>query len=315
MPDINAVTEAAVAAAGTVTGSKAVGWAGEKLLGPVFDEMGQALRERYSDRRKRNFERMGRNAEKKLGPAVDEPGEVSPRVALKVLEDGSLCDGEVMAEYFGGILAGSRTPNGDDDRGATWASLVSRLATADVHLHYLIYQAFRHLYLGQTTIDLANAAIRETHRIYIGASDIVEAMGIDPANGWERVIVPAMSALVREGLVGGQYAYVAADILQQQFSIDTSEPGIIVPPSVPGLELFLWAFNYGRLPVHVALIPELQFVSQEGLKSVTRPRIVGEMVSERSVRLQQEVIAEQARQAEAANQGVHGVIERPTDIE
>ena len=54
-----------------------------------------------------------------------------------------------MAEYFGGILAASRSPDGVDDKGVAWAGPVSRLSSDDVYVHYLIYEAFRRVYLDR----------------------------------------------------------------------------------------------------------------------------------------------------------------------
>lgn len=56
----------------------ASGWAGRKLLGPLFDEMADDWRARYSVRRARNLTRIGRNAELKLGSRIEEAGEVPP---------------------------------------------------------------------------------------------------------------------------------------------------------------------------------------------------------------------------------------------
>jgi len=276
-------------------GLTAAGWAGRKMLGPTLDEIGRELKDRYSERRLRNFARIGRNAEAKAGPALEQPGEVSPRVAMKVLEEGSLCDGPVMAEYFGGILAGSRSPDGADDRGMTWAALVSRLSTMDVHLHYLAYEAFRRLYLGQMTLNWGMQPQRQAAEIYLADSDIYATMG-RPVPALSET-PDALNNLIREGLLGDIYAYGDANSLLEQSGIDAPGAGAVVTPSIPGLQLFMWAHNHGHLPFMLILLPqEGMFVSQEGLNGLERPRIAAEMRQERQVRLRRE--AEQASQLE-----------------
>jgi hypothetical protein len=113
------------------------GWAGRKLLGPLFDEIAEDWRRRYSDHRLRNLNRIGQKAQAKLGDSINDDGEVPPRIAAVVMDSGSWCDAEVMSEYFAGILAASRGPDVADDRGVAWANLVANLATYDVYLHYL----------------------------------------------------------------------------------------------------------------------------------------------------------------------------------
>jgi hypothetical protein len=56
---------------------------------------------------------------------------VSPRV-LGFLVQASLCEDELFAEYYGGVLASARGPSGRDDRGASMMSLIGRLSTYQV---------------------------------------------------------------------------------------------------------------------------------------------------------------------------------------
>lgn len=263
------------------------GWAGRRLLGPTLDAIGQDIADRYSESRQRNFVRIARNAEAKAGDALDQPGSVNPRIAEVILEDGSWCDGPVMAEYFGGILANSRSPDGGDDRGLSWAGLVSRLCTSDIHLHYLFYDAFHVLYLGSEELELGRGAVRDRLMIYMGRRNILMAMGVEPnrQNG-DKYLVPSMNALVREGLVGEIfYAFATRKQLSDEYRIDAPDAGMILVPSIAGMDLFLWAFNHGDRPVAEFLSPDLQFVSQEGLTSVLGARKVDDLRREQAERI------------------------------
>jgi hypothetical protein len=109
-----------------------------RLLGPAIDEFGSALA-RSVAYRTRNF---GRIAEKASVKAARDEGRgiVHPRVAYSILEDGSLCDDELMAEYLGGVLAGSRSPNGRDDRAITRCRCISGMSALQTRAHFLLYR-------------------------------------------------------------------------------------------------------------------------------------------------------------------------------
>src|SRR5439155_6797881 len=87
-----------------------------------------------------------RKASEKLGPGIDAPGAVPPRVLKEVLDEGSFCDDELTAEYFGGILASGRSPNGRDDRAASYLRLTAELSTYQIRFHYIAYTLFRRLF-------------------------------------------------------------------------------------------------------------------------------------------------------------------------
>ncbi len=265
------------------------GWVGRKVLGPTLDQIGDDLRDRYSGFRAENAARIGRNAQAKLGDAADEEGTVPPRVALQVLEEGSWCDAPVMAEYFGGILAASRTPDGDDDRGVSWAGLVSRLSTFDVYLHYLIYDALRRELCGQTDVNLGLEAVRLTTSFYFPAGGVLSAMGRTPTGeDIMQIVLPSVTALIREDLCAQRYWTGPPDFLREQEQIDAPDYGIICQPSMSGIELFLWAHGHGRLPANAILNDELDFESQADLGHVLGARLVSKMQIDRAERIQAE---------------------------
>jgi hypothetical protein len=233
LPDVPAVSTAVGAA-----------WAGRKILGPTLDKMGEQLRERYSVFSSGNLSRVIDLAETKLGQRRDQPGEFSPRVLLKIFDEAAWCDAPVMAEYFGGILAASRSEDGSDDRGASWASFVSRLASFDVYLHYLCFDAFRTLYVGETELNLGMETDRAIGKsgIYIPGAELIRALGADEIQeAWNTVLTPSISTLVRENLLGQWWGMGMPDLFEQRYQIDAPEPGIVFGVDLPGLELFNWA--------------------------------------------------------------------------
>jgi hypothetical protein len=113
-----------------------------KLLGPTAEYLGDGLRD-FTKRRAENISRIFQKASEKLGNRIETPGEVPPRVLKAVLNEGSFCDDELAAEYFGGVLASSRTEQGRDDRGARIAKILDGLSTYQIRAHYLIYATIK----------------------------------------------------------------------------------------------------------------------------------------------------------------------------
>lgn len=111
---------------------------GDRLFGPTADDVGQLLRQWTGSRisnTKRLFQRVQRR------DAAAEGGSVAPRVAARVLEDGSWVSDPVTQEYYAGLLLGGRSTDGDDDSALFWVDLVSRMTTNQVRLHHAIYAA------------------------------------------------------------------------------------------------------------------------------------------------------------------------------
>ena len=105
--------------------------------------------------------RVFAHAERKLGPEqLEAPGAVPPRVLKGVLEEGSFCEDEVMAEYLGGVLASSRSEVSVDDRGTALLAVISGLSTYQLRTHYTMYTTARQQLVGRD-INLANATERK----------------------------------------------------------------------------------------------------------------------------------------------------------
>src|SRR5215469_17111740 len=73
-----------------------------RVLGTSADAVDEALR-RFTAYQLRNVERILQRADAKSRSA-EESSSVSLRVAHVLLEDGSYCDDELMADYLGGLL-------------------------------------------------------------------------------------------------------------------------------------------------------------------------------------------------------------------
>ncbi|HEX2038479.1 MAG TPA: hypothetical protein VHF47_01980 [Acidimicrobiales bacterium] len=173
-----------------------------------------------------------------------------------------------MAEYFGGILAASRSADPTADRGLTWASLVARLATHDVLFHYVLYSAFRAAYADRQDLDLGDINVRRTCKTFLPVDETFDVLGLD-RQSW-RLLSDSVIALERESLIElvtlGARAY-----LQPFTSSPIPDDGLMFVPTAAGLQLFLWAHGHGHQPSRAVLSEDLEFVTHEELRTVEHP--------------------------------------------
>jgi hypothetical protein len=137
------MNEILVAIGGGLAGAKVL----EKFLGPTAEYLGEGMLTLVK-KRAETFQRIFAKGEARLGDRINSPGAVPPRVLAGILNDGSYREDSVSIEYYGGVLASSRTPISRDDRAATFVNLVSRLSTYQLRLHYIIYGVMLKLYGG-----------------------------------------------------------------------------------------------------------------------------------------------------------------------
>jgi len=155
-----------------------------RALGPTADYIGNEL-PRWAELRRSNLQRTFEHAERKLGTeGLERSGRVSPRVLKEVLDGALYWDDSLAVEYFGGILAASKSEFHRDDRGATFASLVGQLSTYQVRAHYLAYAHARNLLVGRD-FDLGVEDIRTDLRVYVPASSWEEGMAFSLAEADE----------------------------------------------------------------------------------------------------------------------------------
>lgn len=84
-----------------------------------------------------NVERVVKRANEKI--PTSQAGSIPPRVAREVLDKAISADSAVLTEYLAGVLASSRTPQGEKDQGVTWASMIGRLSSDQLALHWVLY--------------------------------------------------------------------------------------------------------------------------------------------------------------------------------
>lgn len=166
-----ATEEIAYAAAGLA----AAGFVAQKLFGKTLDEMGDDLNKAYKANRDKL---LAKAAGKVANP--DDGAQPNLRVARDVVWNGAVTDDEVCAEYFGGLLASSRSPDGKDDSALIYVDCIKALSSKQLHLHYVIYATIQNLLVAAgSPVNPALAADIATRSVFLPQVSL-EAMGLRP---------------------------------------------------------------------------------------------------------------------------------------
>ncbi|MBD9537586.1 hypothetical protein IB227_17180 [Stenotrophomonas sp. STM01] len=143
-------------------------WALQKTLGPVLTEIGDDLKRLYSKGRDKIIEK----AYKKIEDPEDGKS-ANLRIAHDVLTNGAFTDEEVCAEYFGGILASSRTTDGKSDDAIQLLDTIKSLSAKQLHLHYVLYNSLNKLLVaGQEHINVGKAAEVQSRETWFALSEL-----------------------------------------------------------------------------------------------------------------------------------------------
>lgn len=213
-----------------------------KLLGPTAEYLGEGLRD-FTRRRAENISRIFQKASEKLGDRIEAPGEVPPRVLKVIVDEGSFCDDDLMAEYFGGVLASSRTELGRDDRGARMAKLLDGLSTYQIRTHYLVYGTIKHLF-ADAKLPF-NIDGRPKMRVFLPFSGYEPAMEFSAAENQQfgSLLQHIFFGLSAENLIEPSYWRYGPKEKIIDLYTEAQDGGIVCQPSALGAELFLWAFG------------------------------------------------------------------------
>jgi len=253
-----------------------------KILGPTFDYMGDGLKDLVQQRHEKT-EEIFENAQRKLGDKINKPGKVPPKVFKTLINDASFSTDPLAVEYFGGVLASSRTELGRDDRGDRYAKIVDGLSAYQLRAHYLIYATLSKTFSNQGK-SLSLSKDRRQLQLFIPYEDFVRAMDLiqEEINN-PQLLHHIFSGLSSDGLIEGTWQFGDQDNLKALFRGAPSD-GIICQPSTQGAELYLWAHGVGdkfidhivsgELSGGFAGLPEgVQNALSTNLKNTSQPEV------------------------------------------
>lgn len=216
-----------------------------KLLGPTADYLGGELQE-FTKKRINNVGNIFKNAEDKLGDRINEPGAIPPKVLKTIINEGSYSDDEIAVEYFGGVLASSRSDISRDDRGARVAKALDNLSAYQLRCHYLIYSTISSMLKGKDH-SFQQQDNREKLEIFMPINEFTNSMGITQKE-WDnpQILTHIFNGLSSDRLIADNWAFGSAESLKTiNRSKKIKDAGIICTPTATGAELFLWGFGCG----------------------------------------------------------------------
>lgn len=213
-----------------------------KLLGPTAEYLGDELKT-FTQKRIENRDKIFSNAVEKAGDKLDRPGQVPPKVLKTIVNEGSYADDAVAVEYFGGVLASSRTEVGRDDRGARMAKIIDNLSAYQIRSHYLIYSTISELF-SNSGYSFSLPEDRKKIALFISFENYVKAMDFTQQElGNLQMLDHILSGLYSDGLI--EDAQWGNQERLKKIVNGIPSGGIMCRPSALGAELLLWAFGHG----------------------------------------------------------------------
>ena len=214
-----------------------------KILGPTAEYIGREA-EQFAQKCNINLSDVFARSARKLGPRLDEPGKVNPRVVKGVIDDGRFSEDPLSREYFAGVLASARSDGRHDDRGVPVLAVIRELSALQMRMHYVFYELVRRLY-ANTTLSLTRRPDAANLLVFIPMRVVADAMLLDDQRG---VLTHCVGGLHRSGLIGDVYAYGKPEFMAPRFP-NAPGPGVLLEPTAYGAEVYLWAIGARDLRV------------------------------------------------------------------
>lgn len=218
----------------TVLGSKEIL---TKLLGPTADYLGNET-QNLVIKCNINLENIFKIAMRKLGSRLDQGGTVSPRVLKHVYDDGRFCEDRLAAEYYGGILATSRSGINRDDRGVPLLAVIKDLSVYQLRFHYIVYSAVNRIFNG-TSFNLGDRSDCRKMRVFLPNRVISKAMDFTATENADEILGHVLFGLGKHDLITNFTSGNLAFLKNKREQVP--EGGAILEPTLLGAELYLWA--------------------------------------------------------------------------
>ena len=210
-----------------------------KLLGPSADYVGGEVKG-FVEKCNINLDGIFSKAASKLGNRMDEAGAVSPRVLKHVVDEGRFCEDNLTAEYYGGILASSKNRIARDDRGVTLLAQVKDMSVYQLRLHFVAYMIIHRLFKNED-FNLGDGADCHKMKIFIPMSVFTAAMDFQAGEDLNAILSHCLFGLSKHNLIT-DFASGDIEFLQKKNKA-IAESGLLLAPTLPGAELFLWAIG------------------------------------------------------------------------
>lgn len=164
------------------------------ILGPTAESLKTEMQDWSGCKNVQRVAEKARAKTKDRGDAL-----IPPRAARAVLLESCWADNEILAEYLSGVLAASQSGNAGGDGGVMWTSLIGRLASDQLAIHWAIYTS-AHKRIRNIEYDSVFEAIDE--QFVVDVVSIIRKFGWE-LNHWRAItrLYEAMYGLERESLL------------------------------------------------------------------------------------------------------------------
>ena len=225
-----------------------------KLLGPTADYLGGEIKE-LVEKSKQNLASVFKSAEKKCGEKIHDSAQVNSRVFKHIYDEARFCENELFSEYFGGVLASSRTKEGVDDRGVYYTQIVQSLSSYQLRCHYLFYYLMWSLSEG-SKLNLLVPSDRKKLTIIIPIEVYASTFAVTDTEKENSIISHSLSGLAKSDLINNNFLLEQPEQLKKR-GIDVSSLSFVIEPTITGFELFNWAHGMGSNVLNSFFNPEI----------------------------------------------------------
>lgn len=199
-----------------------------KLLGKTAEAISEDLATLYTAGR----DRIAQIAIRKIRNP-DDGAIANLRVARDVFWNGSYTDESICAEYFGGILAASRSMDGKDDTGVFYVDIIKSLSSGQLKMHYIVYRTLNKLLISdknKTGLNPGKETELQGLRLTFSMIGLFEQLGNEDFGA-------ILHGLHAKGLIG----YFQTN--NHDLGDDSYIPNITAAPTSLGIQLFAIANN------------------------------------------------------------------------
>lgn len=202
------------------------------LLGPTMEYLGQETKG-LVEKCNINISNIFKKAYAKIID-IDDPQLVNVRAFREIINEGKMIEDELFAEYFGGLLASSRSPDGKDDRAVYYINMIKSLSIYQIKIHFLTYsKLFEEI--KENFLDIRSLKERKKIKIYIPEHVIHEYFRCHASQVF-LFATHALTGLSEKSLIFRESSFGSA---YNEHKFETS--GIITGPTVLGIELYFLA--------------------------------------------------------------------------
>lgn len=144
-----------------------------------------------------NLEMVAKRAKRKI--PSNRAGSIPPRVTNEVLGEAVWAETEILQEYLAGVLAAAHSTLSKSDRGVAWASMIGRLSSDQVALHWALYSSTQKHCRSKSWDSIWDVT---STQFVADSVDLLQCLGwLSPSQKAEIRLLEAAYGLEREGLL------------------------------------------------------------------------------------------------------------------